>query len=79
MSKEYAVLYNDFHVRKVRVEWRNGQPLTPNQWRSIRAKLCGVKGCSCGVIRGAQMYQLVDMGCGPDGSDLVRIERYEPE
>ena len=56
---------NDFHrtTATVRVEVRSQNVsgyverfayLSPSQTRRVGRKLCGIKGCSCGTIRGDQ-------------------------
>lgn len=47
-------LTNDFHKTSVRVHAEIGDILTRTQMRRITKKLCGSKGCKCGVVRGVQ-------------------------
>ncbi len=44
-------LHNTIHNTKVRIRAHLGQTLTPAQVRRIRRELCGVRGCTCGVVR----------------------------
>jgi hypothetical protein len=58
-------LLNDFHDTSVRVrgavkrrtfagEQIGYISLSQRQAKRVRAKLCGAKGCTCGVVRGPQ-------------------------
>lgn len=55
MSK-LIMLKNDFHNTEVRVRVEGESPwiLSKRQSQRIDRGLCGVKGCSCGCIRGSQ-------------------------
>lgn len=56
MTAIYITYSNDFHGTSARVrvtESRSGQyDLSRDQVRRIRAKLCGVSGCTCGGVIG---------------------------
>lgn len=60
-----VTLRNDFHrtTATVRVEVRSQNVsgyterfayLSPSQTRRVERKLCGIKGCTCGTVRGDQ-------------------------
>jgi hypothetical protein len=45
---------NDFHYTDVTINIK-GDTLTPSQIKRIKRILCGIKGCTCGTIRGPQL------------------------
>jgi hypothetical protein len=67
-------LQNDFHGTTVLVRVHDRR-LTANQVRRIRARLCGVSGCTCAQhetgVRGPQAATLEP--CAPDGMCRVNF------
>ena len=53
-----VTLKNNFHGTSVTVVVPPNGRLTANQAKKVRQKLCGMRGCCCGVIRGPQAYGL---------------------
>lgn len=51
-------LTNDFHNTEVTIRvTKLPHILTPSQRRHIWRKLCGIPGCTCGIIRGKQYHE----------------------
>jgi len=51
-------LFNNFHDTQVSIQAEVGDVLTPSQYRRVRRELCGIRGCTCGIVRGYQDYAL---------------------
>ncbi len=48
-----VILQNDFHLTTAKVEVDDEQSvLSPNQYNRAMRKLCGIKCCYCGGLRG---------------------------